>query len=414
MNYDNSGRKAITRSRFALLASAGLSSIAAIAPTTTISLAAGDEIPIGALMPLTGAGGPFGQQMLKAVRAAVEEINSTGGPLGRKIHLYEEDSQTDPDAAVRAAKKLIDLNGVVAILGTWASGVTLAVAPVCQSSKVVELSTSGASKITALQKNGFIYRTEPDDTLYGRSYAEFALERGWKRAAVLGLNVPFTATTVSNFRAAFEARGGKIVSYDTYNQSQTTFRSETLKAAQGKPDFVLISGYEPDVTGILRSAYEKGLHEKFVVPGFSVSDTLIKNAGPAAEGLLLVQEGVAEGSPAYAQVVKVLGGGGYYSFAAQAWDQIQLVALAIEAARSATGTGVNSKIRAVSAPPGKKVSSFSEGAPLLKNGRQVNYEGASGAIDFDKNGNIRKANFRVAEVRGGKIVPVRLVKNVHF
>ena len=414
MAYHESRPGMMSRRRFTALASAGLGA-AAVAGVAPISAsAANGEIPIGALTPLTGAGGPFGQNMMRAMRSAVAQINAAGGPLGRKIHLYEEDDQTDPDAAVRAAKKLIEVNKVAAVLGTWASGVTLAVAPVCQASKVVEMSTSGASKITTVQERGFVYRTEPDDTLFGRAYAEVAATHGWKRAAILGLNVPFTVTTVSSFRAAFEAHGGTVVSYDTYNQSQTTFRSETLKAAQGKPDFILISGYEPDVTGILRSAYENGLHETFLVPGFSVSDTLIKNAGPAAEGLLLVQEGVAEGSPAYRQVVSALGGSEYYSFAAQTWDQIQLVALAIEAAKEATGAGIDRHLRAVSGPTGTKVASFAEGAPLLRKGQKINYEGASGAIDFDAHGNISMANFRVAEVRSGKTMPVRLLKGVHF
>ncbi|TAM86362.1 amino acid ABC transporter substrate-binding protein [bacterium] len=404
----------ISRRRFTALAAAGLGLTVTAGAGPIAALAAGPEIPVGTLMPLTGAGGLFGQNMLKAVRAAVGQINAAGGPLGRKIRLYEEDDQTDPDAAVRAAKKLIEVNKVVAVIGTWASGVTLAVAPVCQASRVVEMSTSGASKITTVQKQGYVYRTEPDDTLFGRAYAEFALERGWKRMAVLGLNVPFTATTVGSFRRAFEARGGTVLSFDTYNQSQTTFRSETLKASQGNPDCILISGYEPDVTGILRSAYENGLHEKFLVPGFSVSETLIKNAGPAAEGLLLVQEGVSEGSPSYRRVASALGGSEYYSFAAQAWDQIQLVALAIEAAKSARGDAINRMLRAVSGPPGARVSSFAEAAPLLRRGRKVNYEGASGSIDFDADGNITTANFRVAEVRDGKIAPVQLVKGVHF
>jgi len=90
--------------------------------------AQGETIRIGTLTPLTGAGGPYGPTMVKAVMAVAAQINAAGGVLGRQIEIISEDDQTNPDAGVRAARKLIDVDKVVAILGTWASSVTTAVA----------------------------------------------------------------------------------------------------------------------------------------------------------------------------------------------------------------------------------------------------------------------------------------------
>jgi branched-chain amino acid transport system substrate-binding protein len=373
-----------------------------------------DVIRVGTLMPLSGAGGPFGANMQKAVMAAVKEINAAGGPLGKSIQLFNEDTQTDPEAAVRAAKKLIELNKVSAVIGTWASSVTLAVAPVALENKVVEMSTSGASRITEIQKKGYIYRTEPDDLLFGRAYGEFALQKGWKRAGVLGLNVPFTETTVAAFQKRFESGGGKLLQTIIYNPGQTTYRTETLRAFEGNPDFIHISGYGPDLTTILRGAYQSDLKGVFLVPGFAVSSDLLKNAGPAAEGILLVEEGVAEKSVAYKHLVKLMGEDKYYSFAAQAYDMIQLIALAIEAAGEKSGEAINQKMREISGPPGVIVSSFVEGAEVLRRGEAINYEGASGPVDFDQNGNITTANFRVSEIQDGKVVPIASVANVKF
>ena len=372
------------------------------------------EIPLGALMPLSGSGGSFGQDMLRAAQFAVEEINNAGGPLGRKIRLYQENDETNAEAAVRAAKKLIDIDKVAAIFGTWASSVTLAVAPICQENKVVELSTSGSSKITAIQKKGFIYRTEPDDVLFGRAYAEYAIQTGWKTASVLGLNVPFTVSTVDAFRDRFEAKGGKVLSFTTYNENQTTFRSEILKAFEGKPDFIHISGYDADTASILKVAYESGLKTNWLLPGFAVTDTVIKNAGPGIEGAYLVEEGVAEGSPAYERLAKRLGGNRYYSFAAQTYDMANLLAVAIEAAGAADGNAINGKLREISGPPGQKVTSFAEGAALLRQAKKIDYDGASGPIDFNEDGNIAKANFRISQVKDGKITPVGSLKDVLF
>lgn len=401
-------------SRRSLLA-IGTGAVAATAlPGLSTAWAQDSDIKVGALMPLSGAGGSFGQEMLASAKVALEEINAAGGPLGRKIVLVEENDETSPEAAVRGARKLIDVNQVSAIIGTWASSVTLAVAPIIQEKKLIQFSTSGASRITEVQKKGHLFRTEPDDLLFGKAYAEYAAGQGWKKAAVLGLNVPFTQMTVEAFRERFVQRGGKVTSFTTYNEDQTTFRTEVTRAFADQPDFIHISGYEPDITAILKAAYQLGLSGRFIVPGFAVSPELIKNAGPAAEGLLLVEEGVAEGSPAYERLAKALGDDRYHSFGAQAYDQMVLLALAIEAAKSTDGTALNDTVRKVSGPDGTKVTSFADGIAGLRKGQQVNYEGASGSIDFDANGNIAKANFRVSQVKDGKITPVGAITDVVF
>ena len=87
---------------------------------------------LGALCPVTGAGSPFGSGMQKMIFAAAEAVNAAGGAAGRKIEVVSEDTQTSPQAGVLAAKKLIDVNKVQAILGTWSSGVSLAVVPLDQ------------------------------------------------------------------------------------------------------------------------------------------------------------------------------------------------------------------------------------------------------------------------------------------
>lgn len=401
-------------SRRSLLA-IGAGAVAATAlPGLGKALAQDSDIKVGALMPLSGAGGSFGQEMLASAKVALEEINAAGGPLGRKIALVEENDETNPEAAVRGARKLVDVDKVSAIIGTWASSVTLAVAPIVQEKKLIQLSTSGASRITEIQKKGHIFRTEPDDLLFGKAYAEYAAGQGWKKAAVLGLNVPFTQMTVEAFKQRFEERGGQVASLTTYNEDQTTFRTEVTRAFADEPDFIHISGYEPDITAILKAVYQLGLTGRFIVPGFAVSPDLIKNSGPAAEGLLLVEEGVAEGSPAYARLAKALGGDRYYSFGAQAYDELILLALAIEAAKSTDGTALNDAIKKVSGPDGTKVNSFAEGIEALRKGEQVNYEGASGPIDFDADGNIARANFRVSQVKDGKITPIGSVADVVF
>src|SRR6186997_17235 len=149
-----------------------LSGVAAIVAPSALR-AQTDPIRIATLTPLTGAGGPYGPSMAKVAAAVVEEVNAAGGVLGRKVQLVSEDDQTNPDAGVRAARKLIDVDKVSAIMGTWASAVTTAVAPLCWESKTFLCTVSGADSITLLPHQGYLVRTQPNSKLQVTRLGEF-------------------------------------------------------------------------------------------------------------------------------------------------------------------------------------------------------------------------------------------------
>ncbi|HET9764035.1 MAG TPA: ABC transporter substrate-binding protein, partial [Casimicrobiaceae bacterium] len=122
----------------------------------------GEPLQLGVLTPLTGAGGFDGPRMAKAMQAVMDEVNAAGGLLGRKVVLVVQDDQTNPEAAVRAARQLIDVTKVPAIMGTWASAVTSAVAPLWWESKTSLTTVSGADSITKLPHQGFLIRSQPN------------------------------------------------------------------------------------------------------------------------------------------------------------------------------------------------------------------------------------------------------------
>src|ERR1051325_9857406 len=97
---------------------AGSAALAAAIGVPAVGRAQGATIKLGTLTPLTGAGGNYGPSMRKAMEWVAEQINGAGGVAGRKIQLVSEDDQTNPEAAVRAARKLIDVDKVAAIMGT--------------------------------------------------------------------------------------------------------------------------------------------------------------------------------------------------------------------------------------------------------------------------------------------------------
>src|SRR5215468_4142397 len=133
---------------------------------------------LGGTEALAAAGGSYGPSMRKAMAWVVEQVNAGGGVLGRRVELVSEDDQTNPDAGVRAARKLIDVDRVAAIMGTWASSVTTAVAPLCWESKTFLTTVSGSDSITQLPHQGYLVRTQPNTHLQVAKLSAFVLQLG--------------------------------------------------------------------------------------------------------------------------------------------------------------------------------------------------------------------------------------------
>src|SRR5271168_197086 len=188
--------------RRAVLAGIGAAAALPLRP----GFAQAPAITLGTLTPLSGSGGKYGPVMRDAVAAVVEQVNAAGGVLGRRIVLVSEDDETNPEAGVRAAHKLIDVDKVSAIIGTWASSVTTAVAPLCWESKTFLATVSGADSITQLPHQGYIIRTQPKTTLQGQKFGAFAIELGCKNAYLVIPQTPFTQSMIDNVGKALAVK----------------------------------------------------------------------------------------------------------------------------------------------------------------------------------------------------------------
>src|SRR5256885_580607 len=191
-----------------------LQAIAAAAGTAVSApaiLRAQDTLQLGVLTPLTGAGGFDGPRMLKAMQAVATEVNAAGGLLGRQISLIIEDDQTNPEPAVRASRKLIDVSKVPVIMGTWASAVTSAVAPVCWESKTFLTTVSGADSITLLPHQGYLIRTQPNSQMQGGKHAEFIAALGKKRVFVMSIQAPFSMPTQLRLAEVLKQKNSELV-----------------------------------------------------------------------------------------------------------------------------------------------------------------------------------------------------------
>ena len=276
--------------------------VAALASPAVVRAQA-DPIKLATLTPLTGAGGPYGPVMAKAAAAVVEEVNKAGGVLGRRIVLVSEDDQTNPEAAVRAARKLIDVDKVSAIMGTWASSVTTAVAPLCWESKTFLCTVSGADSITLLPHQGFLIRTQPNSMLQVTRVGEFILSLGAKKVFTMIPQTPFAQSTFDILSQVLPKGGGTHQSL-IYDDKKTTYRTEVDQALRTSPDVILANGYTPDTVVLLKDLYRAGFKGKILGFAYSINQKLVDQIGQpeVVEGVYTFAPSPAEGSAAFEKV----------------------------------------------------------------------------------------------------------------
>ena len=383
----------LTRRRLIATAAAGLA-MPALAQTAALRL--------GVLTPLTGAGSFDGPRMLKAMQAVATEINASGGVLGRPIELVVEDDETNPEAAVRAAHKLIDVDRVPTIMGTWASAVTTAVAPVCWESKTFLTTVSGADSITHLPHQGFLIRTQPNNYLQATSHARFIIRHGAKRVFILSIQAPFTEPTQRYLNETLTPAGVAITGSLIYDKDKTSYRSEVDQALKTKPDLIYLNGYAPDVAVVLRDLFRAGYDgERFTQSYALTAKSLTDLPKDVTQGVITAQPSADIDSPAYAAAMKRLGEAAPDGYEAQATDWISIVALTIARAGEASGTALRDTVRKITNSDGDKVFTAVEGLAALKQGKEIKYGGASGPCVFTDIGDISSCKFRFNQADNG-------------
>jgi branched-chain amino acid transport system substrate-binding protein len=369
-----------------------------------------DTYRIGALNPITGSGSTFGTGMLKMIQAAAEAVNAAGGAAGRKLEVISEDDQTSPQAGVLAAKKLLDVNKVQAMVGVWSSGVSMAVIPLTNDANVLFMSTSGAPALSVPPANakGLGFRYQATNDRFGRAFAEVCVKEGFKRPATMAFNNASGIGNADGFKKAWEAKGGKVVAAVVYEPDQTAYNSELQTILDAKPDVIVTGSYLADTTILIREWYQSGEATKWILPGWAGNADLIKAVGAAPlEGVISVDSVSNIHAPSYKlyddAYRKAMGKPGAANvYAAMAWDMVIALALAIEAAGTGDTDAVKAKMRVIADPPGQKVYSFAEGKAALKQGK-INYEGASSVLDFDQYGDVTP-DFGVSFIESGKLV----------
>jgi branched-chain amino acid transport system substrate-binding protein len=389
-----------TTRRAALLGAVGAASTFAIGGR---AFGQGAPVVFGVLPPLTGAGGPYGPAMLRAVQGVVEEANAAGGIRGRQIRVVAEDDQTNPDAAVRGARKLIDVDRVSAIIGTWASASTTAVAPLCWENRVSLFTVSGADSITLLPHQGFIFRTQPNSRLQITTASDWLLGKGARRVFHLAAQSPFAQSSQDVMSERFRAAGGAVTGFIIYERDKTAFRSEIDQLMRSRSDTVMLNGYLPDTTILLREMFRAGFDGRRFTFAYAAPAAIFGSLpNEVTNGVTTFQPSPDLDSPAFKRLQTRFGNVEVDPYSAQVHDHASMAILAAALAGDASGTAIRDNVRRISQGDGEKVDNVTDGLRLIAAGRAVNFEGASGPCEFDERGDIRGTKFRYEVAEGGR------------
>jgi branched-chain amino acid transport system substrate-binding protein len=370
-----------------------------------------EPIRIGILIPLTGSTSQFGATMSRAAQIAADEINAAGGVNGRRVEVVIEDDQSNPEAAVRSARKLIDVDRVVAIGGSYASSVTSAIAPLCWESKTVLATSSGADSITKLPHQGYIFRTSPTVTLQGTRVGDLGVELGCRKMFFMGPQTPFAQSYIDIISGIFTRAGGAGAGL-IYEDKKSSYRSEVDQALRTRPDVIVLGGYVPDTSVVLKDLYRAGYDGKRIGFSFGINQKLVE-AVPAevGEGAYSLVPSASVNAGAYKRLIAKMKVEALDSYSCQVYDHVNLVALALASAPNAevSGTTVRDNLRGISqAAQAKIVDSAPEGLKLLSAGTRINFDGASGPLEFADNGDVKGVFFRYEQIQKGKLAVTKV------
>ena len=387
---------------FSLAACGGGGSDEAAVAGTPIS---GDTIKIGVFEPTTGENGGGGMQEVLGIRyantvAPTVDINGTT----YNIELVEVDNQSDKTAAVTAAQSLIS-SGVVGVLGSYGSGVSIAAGQTFAEAGVPAIGCSCTNPQVTLG-NDFYFRTCFLDPFQGTVMASYAAEEmGYKTAAIISQNGDDYSTGIAAyFKQAFESLGGTIVADETYQTNESDFNAilTTVKASNAECVFIPCS--IATATLILPQAQAVGLDAHILGSDTWENESIVMAAGSAAEGVVFstffdendestpMAKDFVNGFKAYLnedpQRVTLNGGtDGVAAVSALGYDAYMTMVAALASLDGVEGDLTSVNLRDALAA--------------------VNHDGVTGNITFDETGDANKDSAYLKKVEGGKFVFVK-------
>jgi len=376
------------------------------------------DLTIGDSIPLTGDLADYGPPGQKASDLAVSVINKAIQQAGvdDSVKVVHEDNETNPQAAVQAARKLVDSDNASCITGAWASSDTI---PTAQSVSipdgVLQISpASTADEITDLNDDGLVNRTSPPDSFQGPTLANTVADSlGGAQGKTVNIgarNDAYGTGLTQTFGDAWKDLGGSVGQQIAYDPEQPSYDSEAGQITSGNPDAIVIIDFPETFVKVAPALQRTGNwdpNKGWFTDGLA-SSSLTEDVDPA---IVSGMRGTAPGAPdkgeastAFDQLYTSTDPKDVdrQTFDAQQFDATVLCYLAAVAAGSTDGKDMADKLTDVSAPRGTPYTweQLPEAIKALKDGQDIDYQGASGAIDMDDAGDATAGVYDIYTFKG--------------
>ena len=331
----------------------------------------------------------------RAFNLAISHVNAGGGVLGQPVTGITADATSDPQAAVDAARHLIEVEGVHAIVGPNASSAALPIAETVAGPAGIPLISPSATspQLSTVSDNDFLFRTALSDAIQGPVLASVTRERGFDNVGLIYLNDAYGQGLAAAFARAWEGTLQSVA----LEVNQPAYLPALRESAGSGAQALVVVAHEEQALAIVRTALDEDLFDQFIF-------------GDAAKRLRLVQEiggtrlsgmyGTAGASapdndavPEWeAAFVEAYGALPVLAYVKETYDATVALALAAQAAGSVEGPAIRDRLREIGGPPGHVVpgtpAGVSDGLRWLASGQAINYEGAASTLDWDENGDL--------------------------
>ncbi len=328
---------------------------------------ASNDIQIGAILGLTGTNSAYGKEMQNGFDFAIEEINSKGGVLGKKLHLVAEDSQFDPAKAVTAYQRLTSVEGVSLIVGVTGSKNALAVCAAAKADNTVILDPLGSAPKLSLARFPGYFRIMASDAFAGRYNVDWAIAEGLKRPAILYEEDEWGASYRDAVLRYLAEKGYASTPSYGVTEGVRDFKTQVQKLRSNRPDALFLLTYAGEGAAFMRDLRQLGL-DTVVYGSDNISSSEFASAGAAAiEGVRVAMPTPNDGSQ--------------FSVFVEKYERRYGTAPDANILKSYDAMSMMAKAIGQNGPDPQRIRAYFSSPTFI-------YEGASGQIRFDANGDL--------------------------
>jgi len=309
----------------------------AAAAALVVSSAALADITIGVIAPLTGPASGLGIPAGNQVKLWPKTI------AGEKLNVILMDDASDPTQGVTQAKRFVERDKVDLIMGSVATPVAAAIAPVAEESGTVQLAWSPVA--VPAGKDKWLFHMPQSNAVMGQAIIAHMKQRGIKTIGFLGYSDAYGETWLSDFKPLAEQAGMKLVAVERFARADTSVTGQALKLVSAHPDAMLVVASGSGAAMPEMALVERGYQGKIYQTHAAATSDLMRLGGKAVEGTFVVSgpavlaEQLPDSHPSKAEAVKFVqqyekayGPGSRNQFAGHAYDSILVLEKAVPVA----------------------------------------------------------------------------------